>query len=312
MSPGRRQPNDRHEPRRHLARPAVAIHLVEERSVADTRPGSCCGAGRERCTRWIGQVAAGPGWSRCEVAPPCSCRVVHHPPACGCRRAKSARCHRSPPRHRDRREAGRPSMPTSSWPWQPSNSASDRGTARPHCRVSRHADRRSDRRHCGAAVSMPVSRWRVGCTRLVSSAQASPRRKSIHTPVPVKPVWPIVSSEQALPPDQPSCRASQPRHRVADCRLRISASHGSAPCSRRCAASRTPSIVPNSPAWPAAPPSAKAFSSCTSPRITRPRQVQRSVAAVFAGSAPQASPAASASIAQGTSGQVARWRCPAA
>ena len=39
------------------------------------------------------------------------------------------------------------------------------------------------------------------------------------------------------------------------------------------AKSSTPSMVPNRPAWPDAPPSAKAFSSCTSPRITRPRQV---------------------------------------
>ena len=77
----------------------------------------------------------------------------------------------------------------------------------------------------------------------------------------------------------------------------------SAPCSRRCAASSTPSIVPNRPAWPAAPPSAKAFSSCTSPRITRPRQVQRSVAAVSVGSGRQVRLRRRLQSRQGRSGQ---------
>ena len=38
---------------------------------------------------------------------------------------------------------------------------------------------------------------RDGCTRLVSSVQARPRSASIHSPVPVKPVCPIVPGEHA-------------------------------------------------------------------------------------------------------------------
>ena len=45
------------------------------------------------------------------------------------------------------------------------------------------------------------------------------------------------------------------------------------------AKSPTASAVPNRPEWPAAPPSAQAFSSWTSPARSRPRQGSRSVGA---------------------------------
>ncbi len=51
--------------------------------------------------------------------------------------------------------------------------------------------------------------------------------------------------------------------------------------------------MPKRPACPDAPPSAKAFSSCTCPRITRPRHVQRSVAAHCAGSGRKVKPGSS-------------------
>ena len=41
-------------------------------------------------------------------------------------------------------------------------------------------------------------------------------------------------------------------------------------------------MLPNSPAWPAMPPMAKAFKSWTSPTTTRPRTGQRSVGATWA------------------------------
>ena len=48
-----------------------------------------------------------------------------------------------------------------------------------------------------------------------------PRPKSIHSPVPVNPVWPIVSVEQPSPPAQPGCHASHPSVRVGVARVRI-------------------------------------------------------------------------------------------
>src|SRR5690606_23838116 len=54
------------------------------------------------------------------------------------------------------------------------------------------------------SAKMTLSKGRVGWTRLVSSVQARRRAKSIHRPVPVKPVWPMVSPEHSSPPDQPS------------------------------------------------------------------------------------------------------------
>ena len=55
----------------------------------------------------------------------------------------------------------------------------------------------------------------------------------------------------------------------------------------------------NKPAWPAAPPNAKAFSSCTAPRMMRPRQVQCSVAAVSDGGGCQVRPDGSRSLDSG-------------
>src|SRR5436305_7794313 len=76
----------------------------------------------------------------------------------------------------------------------------------------------------GRSTKMPLSKWRVGWTRLVSRVQAMPRPKSIHSPVPVKPVCPIVSSEQAWPPDQPANLRSQPQVRCEYCGVRIASS----------------------------------------------------------------------------------------
>ena len=83
---------------------------------------------------------------------------------------------------------------------------------------------------------------------------------------------------EALPADRPLLRFAG-----AD-GLDATPATGAEPSRSEWAKSSTPSMVPKSPAWPEAPPSAKAFSSCTSPRITRPRQVQRSVAAQSVGS----------------------------
>ena len=83
--------------------------------------------------------------------------------------------------------------------------------------VSLRVERR-DHRIAGRGAQRRRCRCRdggVGWTRLVSSVQASPRSKSTHRPVPVKPVWPIVSAEQAWPPDQPANLRSQPQVRCS-------------------------------------------------------------------------------------------------
>ena len=85
---------------------------------------------------------------------------------------------------------------------------------------------------------------------MVSRVQASPRSKSIQSPVPVKPVWPIVSAEQAWPPDQPGKRRSQPQVRCSCWGVRIAsiiAGEAPLPSSRPTAKSSTPATVPNSP-----------------------------------------------------------------
>ena len=98
---------------------------------------------------------------------------------------------------------------------------------------------------------MPLLAWRVGWTRLVSSAQPKPRSKSIHSPVPVKPVWPIVSAEQASPPGHPAKARSQPQVRLPSCAVRASASVAGDsidPSNIARAKPSAPSMVPNSPA----------------------------------------------------------------
>ena len=84
---------------------------------------------------------------------------------------------------------------------------------------------------------------RVGWTRLVSRVQATPRSKSIHRPVPVKPVWPMVcragmvaarpAGMRAAP--SPGCASA---HRRAD-RGEIGG-RGAVPSSSRAAKSSTP------------------------------------------------------------------------
>ncbi len=105
-----------------------------------------------------------------------------------------------------------------------------------------------------------------------------------------------MSSEQDAPPDQPSYFISQPSARCADCRVRKSAivsARKAVPFSIAAAKSSTASIVPNSPACPDAPPSANAFSSCTSPRSMRSRHWQNSVAAQSSGSGAKVKPVSS-------------------
>ena len=135
---------------------------------------------------------------------------------------------------------------------------------------------------------MPLSKCRVGCTRLVSSVQARPRAKSSHSPVPVNPVWPMVSAVQWSPPDQPMEGRSQPCVRLSLSGVRINPSAGVSR-SNPCAKSSSDAAVPNRPACPE-PCSAKQFSSCTSPQTTRPRHGSCSVAAARAGSADPKAP----------------------
>ena len=61
-------------------------------------------------------------------------------------------------------------------------------------------------------------RWRVGWTRIGESDHAIPRSKSIHRPVPVNPVCPMVAFEHESPPCHPGWQHSQPTLRVADSR----------------------------------------------------------------------------------------------
>ena len=69
-----------------------------------------------------------------------------------------------------------------------------------------------------------MSRCRVGWTRLVSSDQATPRSKSIQSPVPVKPVWPMVSSRaRHRPRASPHGGLPSPSVRVSDSRVRMAA-----------------------------------------------------------------------------------------
>ena len=81
-------------------------------------------------------------------------------------------------------------------------------------------------------ASMPLSRWRVGCTRLVSSAQAIPRAE----------IDPQTGAGEAGMTDGvlrtraaagPSVVSGLPAQRArGGCRIRMPASAGSAPCSR--------------------------------------------------------------------------------
>ena len=85
-------------------------YILSKNALLRTRPGSSCGAGTAVRPRDM-PSATDQGWSRSAVAPPCSCRAVRLPPACGCRRARSGRRRRSRPRHPDRRAQDRRSRP---------------------------------------------------------------------------------------------------------------------------------------------------------------------------------------------------------
>ena len=198
MPPRARQPHDLHQPLRDLSGPAVAVHLVEERFVA-----GAAGIVLWRQHRRAGRVAGGElvgdggGPKHLLLAPAgCTCPTGIRVPSRQIRLA--------------------PSKPISASGYARTKSSGvaakllrlPRAKGRSKRSFTSRATTRSPTRRRNAA--MPVSRCRVGCTRLVSSVQATPRRKSIQTPVPVKPVCPIVSSEHASPPDQPACRASHP------------------------------------------------------------------------------------------------------
>ena len=153
---------------------------------------------------------------------------------------------------------------------------------------------------------MPLSKCRVGCTRLVSNVQASPRSKSIHSPVPVKPVWPMVSAEQACAA-RPAGELALPaagavlEHRCADRRQhRVRGAAGRARLARNRARPRPCRTARHGPSRRPAP---QQFSSCTSPFSTRPRHMQRSVATAGPGGGPKPRPSPSGQAPSGCAGQ---------
>ena len=102
-------------------------------------------------------------------------------------------------------------------------------------------------------VAMPVSMWRLGCTRLVISAQPNRLRQSIHNPVPVNPVWPM--SPPSTLGRRTNWRVGSPNRRCAwpirGCAGQQRSQGSVSPRSSAAAKSSTPSMVPNSPACPA-------------------------------------------------------------
>ncbi|SDL16716.1 hypothetical protein SAMN05216298_2846 [Glycomyces sambucus] len=159
------------------------------------------------------------------------------------------------------------------------------GTARPS---GREAARR---------YALAVPRFRVGCTRFVSSTSSVPASGSSTIDVPVYPVCPTVTGEliasmyQRWPSCQPSPRAAaspipafmsvNTERAVAS--LTISASPYRPPLRIICPNTARSHAVANTPACPATPPNAHAFSSWTSPcTVPRPVHGWNSVAAVRA------------------------------
>src|SRR5574340_342005 len=132
----------------------------------------------------------------------------------------------------------------------------------------------------------------VGCTRFESSTTSSSLTGSIHNDVPVYPRWPNDSGENNVPDEDGADGVSHPKAQLESgtlcCRaVKHRTNSGSnnpafprRPFIQACATASTARAVPNNPAWPATPPSAKAFSSWTSPRNVRPRQGSSSVGAI--------------------------------
>src|ERR1044071_4762224 len=151
---------------------------------------------------------------------------------------------------------------------------------------------------------------RVRCTRLVSSTITSRGVGSIQIDVPVKPVCPKLVESIRAPAllfgegvSQPSAREEpgtrfwrRVNSRRTDGRTEGRKVDGPPPPTGNLPSFRpsvslnihSPNVskssaLPNSPAWPATPPSHAAFSSCTSPRTIRFRQaVSYSVGAIRA------------------------------
>ena len=104
MSPGCRQPDHRHQLRRDLARPAIPIHFVKERTVTNAA-GILLRRRQQRRACRIHQ----PQLIRIEPCRSCSCMLLSGArprPACACHRARSGRRRRNLPGHPDRHEEG--------------------------------------------------------------------------------------------------------------------------------------------------------------------------------------------------------------
>src|SRR5947209_701583 len=109
-------------------------------------------------------------------------------------------------------------------------------------------------------------------TRLVSSTKYRSRDGSIHIDVPVKPTWPNADADIRVPHEEVGSIVSHPSAReLPGTRLFVTArarrageSGGGIDASPRAlrrtirAKAPTEAAVPNSPAWPATPPSAAA------------------------------------------------------
>jgi hypothetical protein len=122
-----------------------------------------------------------------------------------------------------------------------------------------------------------------------------PRSGSIQIDVPVKPVWPNARGETKEPAEESSEGVSHPSARLDPAgrsTRRVKSATVFAETIRRPAYTPPSSIiwakrarspaVANSPACGAMPPIAYAFSSCTTPRRTPPRQGSSSVGAMRA------------------------------
>ena len=136
-------------------------------------------------------------------------------------------------------------------------------------------------------------RARVGCTRFVSRTPTKPASGSIHKLVPVKPRCPNVRGPKRAPElgvfAAPRVEAREERaagaraHERREVRVRRANPavfrRARRARRRRAAPRRGPS--PKRPAWPEvpSPDSAKAFSSCTTPRTRPPRKGTISVGA---------------------------------
>src|SRR5438128_7262555 len=115
----------------------------------------------------------------------------------------------------------------------------------------------------------------VGWTRFDSKATSSSQAGSIQSEVPVYPRCPNARAESRVPEEDGGDGVSQPSPQLDPggrcCRLtkrRTKSTGSKASCPRELLnqareTAKTADAVPNRPAWPAIPPIAYAFSSCT-------------------------------------------------